>query len=191
MTAHSESAELHQKGTSELVDELLAVRCQLGDAGALDELVDRWHAPLWRFVRRMLPDDETASETLQDIWLRVLRNLPALRDPSRLRPWLFGIARRAVMDQLRVAYAEPGTMDVDPDTLAAENDVDDTASDVELMHETLAGLPVGARETLALFYLQELSLNQMAEVLAIPVGTVKSRLFNARALLRRAFNRKD
>jgi RNA polymerase sigma factor (sigma-70 family) len=83
------------------LDELLAIRCQLAEPAALDELVERWHPPLWRYVLRMCGDEEEAADLLQGIWLRILRALPGLRDPGRLRPWLFGIARRAVMDRHR------------------------------------------------------------------------------------------
>lgn len=181
MTALRAPIETNESG---LDDALLAVRCQLGEEGALDALVDRWHAGLWQYVRRMSNDDDSAAETLQDIWLRVLRAIPQLQDASRLRPWLFGIARRAVMDRLREAYAEPLDSGVDPDSLPATDDAFDLAETVGVVHDALATLPVGAREVLVLFYLHELTLGQLAEVLGVPVGTVKSRLFTARALLR-------
>lgn len=181
MRATRAPAETDEAG---LNDELLAVRCQLGEHGALDALVDRWHTRLWQYVRRMSGDDESAAETVQDIWLRVLRSIPQLRDPSRLRPWLFGIARRAVSDRLRAAYAEPLESDLGPDDIPASDDAIDLEQTIGVVHEALAALPVGPREVLVLFYLHELSLQQLAEVLCIPVGTVKSRLFSARARLR-------
>lgn len=190
MNPPDEPAESNHEAVSALTDELLAVRCQLGDAGALDALVDRWHGSLWQFVRRMSSDDEVAAETLQDIWLRVLRALPALLDPSRLRSWLFGIARRAVMDRLRSEYAESLNVDVNVDSLPAHEDADDLVATIGVVQEALAAIPVGPREVLVLFYLQELTLVQIADVLAVPVGTVKSRLFTARALLRRELTTK-
>lgn len=93
-------------------NELLAVRCQLGEAAAFDELITRWHGPLWGFVRRLAGDDEAAREILQDVWVRVIRGIPRLRDGSKLRAWLFGIARRTVMDRLRDQYARSPPVDV-------------------------------------------------------------------------------
>jgi RNA polymerase sigma-70 factor (ECF subfamily) len=171
-----------------LEDELLAVRCQLGEPAAFDRLVERWHEPLWRYIRRLTDGDETAADTVQDVWLRVLRAMPRLRDPARLRAWLFGIARRAVMDRVRQRYAEPEALAVDAVDevdLAAPGPRDDLAEELGLMHEGLARLPLVEREVLVLFYLEELTLVQLAEVLDVPVGTVKSRLFRARQLLRR------
>ncbi len=75
-------------------DEWLAVRCQLGERAAFDELIERYQGPLWRYVRRVAPDEDAAREVTQDAWLRVIRGIGRLRDPARLRPWLFGIARR-------------------------------------------------------------------------------------------------
>lgn len=184
MNALRTSPESEPSTAVALSDELLAIRCQLGDRSALDALVDRWHGPLWQYVRRMSADDDAAAETVQDVWLRVLRALPALRDPARLRAWLFSIARRALMDRLRDQYAAP-IDDVEIETLAADDDALEAAESSEALQHALAQLPVAARETLVLFYLHELSLGQIAEILSVPAGTVKSRLFNARALLRR------
>lgn len=76
-------------------DELLVVRCQLGEPRAFDDLVASWHAPLWQYIRRMVGRDDEAQDLLQDVWLRIIRGIPRLRDGARLRGWLFGIARRA------------------------------------------------------------------------------------------------
>ena len=93
--------------------ELLAVRCQLGERQALDALVARWHLPLWKYARRLTGGEEAADDVVQDVWLRILRGLPGLREPARLRPWIFGIARRVLMDRLRAQYAAPPIADVD------------------------------------------------------------------------------
>lgn len=58
--------------------ELLVVRCQLGERLAFDELIDRWHEPIWKHLRRVTGDDDAAQDAVQDVWLRVLRgNRPA------------------------------------------------------------------------------------------------------------------
>ena len=104
-----------------------------------------------------------------------------MRDP--VRAWLFGIARRAAMDRLRRHYAEPAA-EAEPDDTPAPDDTEGLAEEIELMHEELAHLPIVEREVLVLFYLQELTLTEVSAVLAVPVGTVKSRLFRARRMLR-------
>jgi RNA polymerase sigma factor (sigma-70 family) len=171
-------------------DDLLAVRCQLGERAAFDELIRRWHEPLWKYARRLTGDDDAAAETVQDTWLRVLRGIARLRDPARLRPWLFGIARRVVMDRLRARYTEPVTISIDDADLGNADDARDLADDINALHDELNQLPLLEREVLVLFYLRELTLNELADVLAVPIGTIKSRLFRARNLLRRQLQSK-
>lgn len=165
-------------------DELLAIRCQLGEPAAFDALIARWHEPLWKYLRRLTGDDDAAAEAVQDAWLRILRGMPRLRDAGRLRAWIFGIARRVVMDRLREKYAEPARVSPDDVDLAAADDAIDLREELALLQEELARLPVPEREVLVLFYLEELTLLEIAEVAGIPAGTVKSRLFRARRALR-------
>lgn len=166
-------------------DALLAVRCQLGERAAFDELIARWHEPLWRYLRRLTSSDDTARDLAQDTWIRVFRGIARLRDPAKLRSWLFGVARNVAMDQLRSQYSQMPLAGVDLDSIAAE------APDVNLEEEFatlevgLERLPIVERETLTLFYLRELSLEEIAGLVEVPLGTVKSRLFRARQMLRR------
>lgn len=170
-------------------DELLAIRCQLGEPEALNSLVARWHTPVWQYARRVTGSPDGADDVAQDVWMRVVRGLPRLKEPERIRAWIFGIARRVLMDRLRRQYAAPVPAAIDVDGLS--NQDEDAAeeqraleTDLTRMHDALGDLPVIEREILALFYLQELSIADLAEVLSIPIGTVKSRLHRARRLLR-------
>jgi RNA polymerase sigma-70 factor (ECF subfamily) len=168
----------------ETYDEWVVIRCQLGERDAFDALIARWHPLLWRYAVRMVNGEDAAADVVQDVWLRVMRGLVKLRDAARFRPWLFGIARRVVMDRLRVRYAEPPMDAVELDTVEAPALDDDREADLSLLQAELDRLPIAEREVLVLFYLQELSLNDIAAIAAVPVGTVKSRLFRARRLLR-------
>lgn len=176
---------MERKPTSrEYADELLVVRCQLGERAAFDALVERWAGSLRRYSLKLSNDPELADDLTQDIWLRVLQGLGRLRDAGQFRPWLFGIAHRTFMDRLRIRYAMPVDAGVDLHELAA---VEDAGPDPDLeraLATGMAALPVVEREVLTLFYFEELSLAEIASALAIPVGTVKSRLFRARSLLR-------
>jgi RNA polymerase sigma factor (sigma-70 family) len=170
-----------------LVDEWLAVRCQLGEREAFDELVARWQLPLWRYARQLTGHDAGADDATQDVWLRVLRGIGRLREGARLRPWLFGIAHRVLMDRLREQYRLPLVSDDDVDLTALPSAGDNAAeleAELAALRDGLARLPTLECEVLTLFYLQELSLDEVAQVLAVPVGTVKSRLHRARRQLR-------
>jgi RNA polymerase sigma factor (sigma-70 family) len=135
--------------------------------------------------------DEAARDLTQDVWLRVLRGIGRLRDGSKLRPWLFGIARRAAMDRLRTQYASRIVDEVDVTVIAApDSPPPEPEEELRTMQQELMRLPVIEREALTLYYLQELSMAEVAEVLGLPVGTVKSRLFRARQVLRRELEAK-
>jgi RNA polymerase sigma factor (sigma-70 family) len=168
-------------------DELLAIRCQLGERDAFEALIARWHEPVWRYLRRLANSDDAASDLSQDTWVRVLRGVASLRDPVSLRPWLFGIARRVAMDRFRREYRQAVDADAALEDLAATDDDADLEADLAALESKLQCLPLRERETLALFYLRELSIEQIAALLAVPAGTVKSRLFRARQLLRQQF----
>ncbi|MCC6164750.1 MAG: sigma-70 family RNA polymerase sigma factor [Acidobacteria bacterium] len=172
-------------------DEWIAVRCQLGEAEGLEDLITRWNAPLGRYLRHLVGDDEAAKDVAQDVWLRVLRGIGRLRDGSKLRPWLFGVARRTVMDRLRVKYRTPAPATIDTLDVAVEDPPEDRHAGLDALEVELARLPVTEREVLTLFYLQELTLTDVAEILGVPVGTVKSRLHRARRLLREELNKGD
>ena len=169
-------------------DALLAVRCQLGERAAFDDLIARWHEPLWRYLARLAGSDDAAKDLSQDTWLRVFRGIAGLREPARLRPWLFGIARRVAMDRLRAQYAQAPQVELDPDSIAAELPDMNLEEEFATLETGLASLPIIERETLTLFYLRELSLEEIAGLVGVPVGTVKSRLFRARQMLRRAID---
>lgn len=169
-------------------DELLAVRCQLGEAAAFDDLIERWHGPLWTYIRRVVGDEDAALEVVQDVWIKVLRGIPKLRDGSKLRAWLFGIARRTVMDRLRERYAGPLETEIDLSEVAADTWPSHDEHELQQLEGALARLPAVERDVLTLFYLEDLTLADIGEALKVPVGTVKSRLFRARRMLREAMN---
>ena len=151
-------------------DELLAIRCQMGEPAGFDDLIARWHGPLWTYIRRLVGEDDAAREVVQDVWVRVIRGIARLRDGSKLRAWLFGIARRTLMDRLREQYAKPTDPEIDMDEIAADTWTDEADADLQALDYSLARLPIVEREVLTLFYLEELSLSEVAEALRVPVG---------------------
>jgi RNA polymerase sigma factor (sigma-70 family) len=177
MPQHSESLE----------QELLAIRCQLGELAAFDELVAEWHVPLWQYIRRMVDGNALADELLQETWLRILRGVVNLREPASLVAWMFGIARRVLMNRFREKYRESRFIEDSTCELPVnDSDADqvDLQDEIKDVVQKLERLPMLQRELLTLYYLHDLSIEQLAQVLDIPSGTVKSRLYNARNMLR-------
>lgn len=176
--------------TRELANELLALRCQRGERAAWEELVAAFERPLHYYLRRLLAREEDALAVLQDTWVRVFSSLPALREPARLAPWLYSLARHAWLthiglreaDRLEFSGLEEGPEPEDPGAIE---------DDAQAVHWGLEKLAAPQRELLTLFFLRDLSLREIAQVLDIPVGTVKSRLSKARAELRSVLERTE
>lgn len=168
---------------SAIADELLVVRCQLGERAAFVALVRRWAGPVAGYARRVTGDADAAAELTQDIWLRVVRGIGRIEDTSRFRSSLFGAAHRAFADQLRHKYRAAVPLPAEEDI--AEPEADETAFDIAAIERGLARLAPVEREILTLFYLEELAIDEVATALSIATGTVKSRLYRARKQLRR------
>ena len=165
--------------------ELLVLRCQRGDKQALDELIRQWQERLLYFVRRLVATEEDAWDVLQQTWLILVRRIRSLDDPHRLPAWLYQIARRTAMSHWRGYYRGQARMEDNVDLAKlAGDDEDNPCDDVEEVHQALSRISLAHREVLTLYFLKDLSLQQMAEVLDIPLGTAKSRLCYAKRALR-------
>lgn len=169
--------------------ESIVVRCQLGQSDAWEELVCMWHPKLWRFISRMLPDIESAEDTLQNVWLRVIRSLIRLREPKRLNAWIYQIARAAVADRLRKQYRQPPIESLVEPAMVDEGL--EQFEQTELIANSLSSLHPADREVVVLYYLEDLSLGEVAEACGIPNGTVKSRLHRARTIMRKAIEKEN
>ena len=170
--------------------ELLVVRCQRGDSGAFRELIDAWERPLVYYIRRLLGSRGVEWDVLQEVWLRVFRGIGSLREPRTLPVWLYRITRRAAMRYLRETYAEPAIDQSVADLDAIEVEIDQrlhfSPDEAEHVHRALEKIPLPFREVLTLHFLEDLSVNEVADVIGIPAGTVKSRLYHAKRALREA-----
>ena len=170
-----------QTPTSErLYDELLVTLIQGGDSRAAERLAARWQPRLARTARRLLGNGEQALGAVQESWLSILRGIAGLRDPSRFAPWAFGILRRRCADRIRAQQTKrtrDGEIEIEP---ATENDAEDGLA----IRQAFALLPSDQRLAAQLFFVEGLTLAEIAEVQEVPVGTAKSRLFHARRKLK-------
>lgn len=164
--------------------QLLVVRSQLGDRDALAEIVKLWEPRLTYYVRRLLSLEQDAQQVMQEVWLKVLSGLGKLHDPARFAPWLYTLTRYTVMDHLRDSYTRRQLLSGDKtEELPDDNDESLRFDDAEQVHYGLSQISVVDREVLTLFFLNDLSVSDVADVLKVPVGTVKSRLYYARKAL--------
>jgi RNA polymerase sigma-70 factor (ECF subfamily) len=173
------------RASREIYDELLVTRCRRRDLAAWDELVERWNDRLLYYLRRMISDEHDAANAVQEVWLNAFRGLGSLRQGSRLAPWLYTIARRTAMNHFRSKYAHQEPVDLAADEPDTGNDEQLTLENAELVHFGLSRLRLEEREVLTLYFLNDLTIGEIAALLEIPSGTVKSRLSKARSDLRR------
>jgi RNA polymerase sigma-70 factor (ECF subfamily) len=166
-------------------DELLVLRCQEGDTSAFGELVDRWQERLWRHAWRLTGDEQAAWDVLQEAWVGVGRNIMRLDDAAAFPAWVYRIVSNKCRDWIRResrrrratrAYAQD--QEATRPGYAAEN------PNVGRLRDAVAHLPGPDRAILSLHYQEGFSTVEIADILGIPPGTVKSRLYHVRQRLR-------
>ena len=171
------------KPDGKLVEHLLIIRCQLRDRQALAELIERYGQPVRYFIRRLVDDPDLADELFQDTWLTVLRKIHTLKSPERFTVWLYRIARNRVFQEFRCRKL---VLERDEISATLDNREEDAFSfdDAAKLHRCLGGLKPLQKEVLMLRFIEEMSYDQIAEVLACNVGTVRSRIHHAKRALR-------
>ena len=159
-------------------DELMA-GARRGDRDAFARLFARYRGPVWGFFRRRLMDAARAEELTQDVFAGVLSAAARYQPQSSFRSYLFGIAFNVLHADIRRQPAPAGSRD--PDELPLRGaDMDD----VIWVRQALAALDDDDREILMLREYEQLSYQEIADVRGVPVNTVRSQLFRARAALR-------
>jgi len=165
-----------------------------GDAAALTQLYQRYSGPLFGYLLRLAGDRMIAEEILQDTMLAVWRSAGAFEGRAKVTTWLFGVARRQAHNRLR------GRSGPEPAATELPDRADPGAGPEDLAIAAAGGTPVAGaigllpehhRDVIALVFVAGLPLADVAEVLGIPVGTVKSRLHHARAALAAALTAQE
>jgi len=187
-------ASAAQADISELVR-----KAKQDDDEAFGMLVEQYQDNIYGYVFRMLHDPEEAEDVAQEVFIRAYQNLAGFREAASFKTWLYRIATNLAIDAARtrkrrwsdtVSLDEP--VETDEGELSRQLPADrrGTVSQVEssqlqqIVAEAIAQLSAKLRTVVTLYDIEGLSYEEIAEVLGCPVGTVKSRLFNARNQLR-------
>jgi len=161
---------------------IVVLRCQAGDAQAFAELVRIWHGRLWTHARRLTGDPSAADDVLQETWSAVITGLPRLSDVDAFPKWVFRIATNKSRDWVRrrIRYRWVLSMlgrpqpQPQPQVPAPHGSLDAALAALSPLHIA----PV------TLHYFEGFSIEEIAQMLSIPSGTVKSRLSEARRRIR-------
>ena len=166
-----------------LLEQVLILRCQIGDSEALKELFNRYKNPLRYFINRLLDDSEVADDVFQDTWLTVLRKIRTLKQLDAFTVWLYRIARNKVYQQFRKKRV---WTELDESLLTEEDTNDDgfSSEDAAKIHKCLEKLKLQHKEVLMLRFLEQMTYQQIADVVGCNLGTVRSRIFHAKIALK-------
>ena len=169
---------------AKLIEQILLLRCQIGDRDALAELIDRYSRSLRYFISRLLGNNEMAEDVFQDTWLTVIRRIHSLKEVDAFGAWLYRIARNKVYLQLR---KKKSLSELNENITAANDDDSDDFSpeDAAELHKCLEKLRPEHKEVLMLRFLEQMSYEGISKVINRSVGTVRSRIHYAKCALRK------
>jgi len=190
------AADMAGDGGRELSDEELLLACQRGDRDALPVLIKRHEHGIYAYLRRYTRDPVLAEDIFQDTFLKVHEKIGQYQPGRPARPWLYTIATHQAVDALRRAKRRRGTsLDESRDRSgegegarlgdavesheSAPSERMERGELAERMRAAVDSLPDLYREVLILAYYQEMKYQDIAEVLGLPLGTVKSRMHAA------------
>ena len=162
-------------------DAELMVQARGGSRDAFQVVFERYRGPVWAFFRRRVADASRAEELTQDVFLAVIQGAARYEARGPFRAYLFGIAFNVLMAERRRSGPQ-ASAPIEADTVAHTPNPDSAL----WVRQALAQLDPDEREILMLREYEQLSYQELSEVLVLPVNTVRSRLFRARAALRAA-----
>lgn len=168
-------------------DETLVVQAQAGDRRAMDQLLRRHQDRLFAVCRRLAGNEADALDACQEALIAIVRGLDRFDGRASFGTWSYRVATNACLDELRRRKRRPGPglPDVEHEAPGGAPGVADAVSDRLDLDAALAGLPEEFRAPVALRDVAGLDYAEIAEVLGIPPGTVRSRIARGRAALAR------
>lgn len=183
-----DQSDVHYSGgsvTSVEPDEELVQRALQGDHRAYEFLLVRYQDSVARFIWRLIPQSQDREEICQDVFVKVFFNLDKFRFESKFSTWLYSIAWRTALTSLRrkrplmdVLGDEPESDQVSIESISDEDQVR------VIIEREIGKLGLDERSIITLFHLQEMSVDEISEIVGKPGGTVKSILYRVRRKLK-------
>jgi RNA polymerase sigma-70 factor (ECF subfamily) len=180
-------------------DEELVTAFRAGNLSAFDELVQRWERKIQGAVYRIMGSGEDARDLTQETFLRAYRGLSTFKSEARFSSWLYQIALNLCRDRLRQKKGRTlvGIDDLDPTTAARIDRIAPTAHEQveardmsEIVSAAMAELPEEQREVIVLKEYQGLTFQEIADLMRVPVSTVKTRLYRGLVQMREHLERR-
>ena len=172
----------------QLIEQIIILRCQMGDKQAFSELIERYGKVLRYFISRLLDCPEMTEDIYQETWLVVINRIHSLQQADAFAMWLYRIARNKVYYQLRrkKLFTELN------EKITSGNNHDNcefAADEAVQIHKALEKLHPMHKEVLMLRFLEQMSYEQISQVINCNMGTVKSRIYYAKIALKKEMER--
>jgi RNA polymerase sigma-70 factor (ECF subfamily) len=166
-------------------------QCQCGDRKAFEEIFKLYQPRLRYYVRRLYHSNVNADDLLQDVWMKVIKKINTLKDVRAFTAWLYRITRNEVLSKAKIRDPFVGFSNEHLDIHGQVDEPVFNDEDAIRVHQALKKLKAHHREILTLSFLEQMSYKQIAELLGISVGTVKSRVFFAKQSLCKELENSD
>jgi RNA polymerase sigma-70 factor (ECF subfamily) len=166
-------------------DEALIGRIATGDRLAMQVLYARHHVAIYRFVIRLVRHEWIAQDLISEVFLDIWRQAAKFESRSSVRSWMLAIARIKALSSLRRKPDESPSLDspLDAYELDAWRELEIDKERFEVLTKCLNKLPAEEREIIDLIYYQERSIEEVAEIVGVPVKTIRTRALSARKKL--------
>jgi len=180
---------LRYADSDRVFDELLVISVRAGDRRAAERLAARWHPRLVRTATRLLGNTDQGQDAAQEAWAAMSAGWVRLDDPRKFAGWAFSILHRKCTDiQRRLIKDREGLSQMANSTEESHADAPDRHFAI---NDAFAALNSEHRAVAILFFAEGLTLIEISHITGVPVGTVKSRLFNARQQLKSNLEREN
>ena len=184
------------KETERARERALVQRCKDGDIGAFDELVRRYEKRVFGFAYRLAGNQDDASDVTQEAFIRVFNSIHTFRGDAVFTTWIYRIVTNVYLDERKKSKSHRQTslddyIELDENAVTRQiedegptpDEIVETKERDRVVQEAVSSLPEYQRVIVVLYHMQSRSYEEIAEILHLPIGTVKSRLNRARLAL--------
>ena len=180
--------------TQEYSDEKLAKLIQEGDVEKFGLLMERYSAKLFRYGKKFLSNDDNIEDVVQDVFIKTYQNIKSFDITQRFSPWIYRIAHNTYINAIKKQNSGPMYL-FDFDTLVSHTVVEENPiikereqkEIKEVVDKGLKEIEPKYREILVLYYIEDFSYKEIADILQIPVGTVGVRIMRAKEILKEKY----
>jgi RNA polymerase sigma-70 factor, ECF subfamily len=165
-------------------DEWIALRCQSGETSAFEDLIAVMERPLLYYASSLSGNQDSRLDVLQEVWIKVLRDIRKVKDPGSLRSWLYAITHGIAVDRIRRNASRERAEQVELEDFQETEEPSFAEEEAAAIHQALSQIGLRHREILVLHFLEDLSIAEIAEVVGCSEGTVKSRMHYAKRAMK-------